>query len=63
MKPVVLPVRIKQLDACFVILGANGVALAYVYFTEDESRRAIINGMTKDQARAVAQSIARGLSG
>ena len=41
---------------------ANGVALGYPYFEEDQSRRALVNRLSGADAKAGAQTIARALT-
>ena len=46
----------------FAVEDANGVALAYVYFEDDPSRRGLVNRLSGADAKAVAQTIARALT-
>ena len=57
--PYRLPLRISKAAETFVV--ANGVALAYVYFEDDPSRRGLVNRLAGSEAKAVAQTIARAL--
>ena len=56
-----MTIRITRTEKAFVIRDTNGVALAYVYFEADPSRRMIISGLTEDEALAVAKTCARAL--
>lgn len=60
--PYALPLRIRHAAESFVVEDANGVALAYVYFEEDPSRRGLVNRLSGADAKAVAQTIARALT-
>ena len=57
-----LPLRIRKTGESFAVEDANGVALAYVYFEDDPSRRGLVNRLSGDEAKAVAQTIARALT-
>jgi hypothetical protein len=39
--PYILPLRIRKSGESFAVEDANGVALAYVYFEDDPSRRGL----------------------
>jgi hypothetical protein len=46
----------------FVVKDGSGQALAYVYFEPDpnnESRRAVMNRLTREEARRIAVNIGR----
>lgn len=60
--PYALPLRIRNAAEAFVVEDAGGVALAYVYFEEDPSRRGLLNWLSGADAKAVAQTIARALT-
>ena len=58
--PYTLPLRIRRTGKSFVVEDANGVGLAYVYFEDDPSRRGLLSRLSCVDAKAVAQTIARG---
>jgi hypothetical protein len=60
--PYTLPLRIRKSGESFAVEDANGVALAYVYFEEDPSRRGLVNRLSGADAKVVAQTIARALT-
>ena len=49
----------RKSEACFIVRGANGQALAYVYFEEEPGRRAAAKLLTRDEARRIAANIAK----
>ncbi len=54
------PWRLVELAEAFRIEDASGFPVAYVYFCDDEERRAsMAERMTKDDARRIAVGIAR----
>ena len=56
------PWSVDELEESFAIKDANGQILAYVYFEpgpNSETRRAIMNRLTRDEARRVAANIAK----
>jgi hypothetical protein len=56
------PWYVDELEESFVIKDSSGQALAYVYFETDpnnESRRTIMNRLTREEARRIAASIGR----
>jgi hypothetical protein len=50
-----------HVDACFIVHGATGYALAYVYFEEERGRRAAAQSLTRETARCIIQPIEAGL--
>ena len=60
--PYALPLRIGKHDKSFIVEDAHGKALAYVYFEDEPTRRALVNRLTSADAKAVAQTIARALT-
>lgn len=59
------PYTLVEHDASFGISAHNGVTIAYVYFDagNDPVSRAVRKLMTKEQARAVVETIMRALEG
>jgi hypothetical protein len=47
-----------ELEEAFRIEDASGFAVAYVYFTDNEQRRASTQRMSKDEARRIAIGMA-----
>ena len=45
--------------ACFIVKGAHGQSLAYIYFDHEPGRRMAANLLTKDEARRLAVNIAK----
>ena len=43
----------------YIVRDANNFAVAYVYFESEPGRRAAANLMTKDEARKIANGIAK----
>jgi hypothetical protein len=54
-----LPLLIRKHDESFSIEDTNGVALAYVYSENDPSRRSLVSRLSAEDAKRVAQTIAR----
>ena len=46
----------------YIVADMNGVALAYVYFEDEPTRRALVKRLSGADAKAVAQAIARALT-
>ena len=63
LEPYTLPLRIRKSGEFFAIEDANGIALAYVCFEDAPTRRALVNRLSGADAKAVAQTIARALTG
>ena len=53
------PWRVEESTESFRIVDANGQALAYVYFEDEEGRRKVMNRLTRDEAQRIAVNIAR----
>ncbi len=56
-----LPLRIRKHDESFAVEDTNGIALAYVYFEDEPTRRALVKRLSDADAKAIAQAIARAL--
>ncbi|TLG71833.1 hypothetical protein [Methylocystis sp. B8] len=56
------PLRIRKSGESYIVEDANGIALAYVYFEDEPTRRALVNRLSDADAKAVAQTIARALT-
>ena len=57
--PIVLPLKVRSSAESFVIDDAAGRAVSYIYFEDELSRRTQTRRYSKDEARAIAQMIAR----
>ena len=57
-----MPLRIRKHDKSFAVEDANGVTLAFVYFEDEPTRRALVKRLSGADAKAVAQTIARALT-
>jgi HEPN domain-containing protein len=53
------PWSVEETDACFIVRDANGQALASVYFEDEPGRRAAAHLLTRDEARRIAEHVAR----
>jgi hypothetical protein len=53
------PWTVEDVDACFVVIDANGQALAHVYFEEEPERQSTAKLLTKAEARRIAVNIGR----
>ncbi|MBM3578206.1 MAG: hypothetical protein FJX40_11215 [Alphaproteobacteria bacterium] len=60
--PYALPLRIKKSGESFIVEDAHGKPLAYVYFEDEPTRRALVNRFSSANAKAIAQTIARSLT-
>jgi len=52
-------VRVEELEACFIVKNDAGQKLAFVYFEEEPGRRSAAKLLTKNEARRVAEIIAK----
>jgi hypothetical protein len=50
---------VKLGQDCYIGRDANGHALAYVYFEDEQGRRAVAYLLTRDEARRVAANVAK----
>ena len=53
------PWKTDDLVACFVVKDSIGQELAYIYYEEAPSRRAITKLLTRDEARWIALGIVK----
>ncbi len=54
--------RIKKRGESFVVQDDLGANLAYVYFEDEPTRRALVKRLSSADAKAVAQTVARALT-
>jgi hypothetical protein len=57
--PITLPLKIRISTESFAVDDAAGRTVSYVYFEDELSRRTQTRRYSKDEARAIAQMIAR----
>ncbi|MGO8738785.1 hypothetical protein [Rhodoblastus sp.] len=57
--PITLPLQIRLSTESFAIDDAAGRNVSYIYFENELSRRTQTRRFSKDEARAIAQMIAR----
>jgi hypothetical protein len=53
------PWSIEELDECFIVRDADGQALGYFYFDEEQQSPAIDRRLTRDDARRMAVNFAK----
>jgi hypothetical protein len=56
------PWSVEEHSECFAVTDANGQRLAFIYFEPDsrnETRRAAMNRLTRDEARRIAADFAK----
>jgi hypothetical protein len=58
---IVAPIRLRQLAEAFVIEDGDGIAIAYIYFEDDQTRRRQMNRLTKADAEEAAKIMAAAL--
>jgi hypothetical protein len=57
--PISLPLKIRSIAEAFAIEDAAGRVLSYTYFEDEPSSRTQTRRFSKDEAREIAQAIAR----
>jgi hypothetical protein len=53
------PWSVEETDACFIVKDGNRQALAFVYFEDKPGKRTAANLLTRDEARRIAENIAK----
>jgi hypothetical protein len=53
------PWSVEEADACFIVKDGNRQALAFVYFEDKPGRPTAANLLTRDEARRIAENIAK----
>ena len=53
------PWSVEGTGACLIVRDANGQALAYVNFEEEEGQRTAAKPLTRDEARHIANEIVK----
>jgi len=53
------PWRVERTEGGYRVTDATGVLLAYVYARDDEWSANVVKGLTFDEARRIADAIAR----
>jgi hypothetical protein len=53
------PWSVDEHDDCFIVRDANGQALAHIYFEDEDSRRTILDRLTRRKARRIAANVAK----
>jgi hypothetical protein len=56
------PCRVVELDTAFRVNDATGRAVSYVYFASGARLSAVPDLWSRDEARAIAERIARGFT-
>ncbi len=55
---IVPPIRLRQLAEAFIIEDSDGIAIAYVYFEDDQVRRSLTKRLSKADAKDFAKTMA-----
>jgi hypothetical protein len=50
---------VEEHEESFIVIDAFKQALAYIYFEDNDSRRAVMNRLTRDEARRIAANVAK----
>jgi hypothetical protein len=53
------PWSIDEHEDCFIVRDAKGQALAQIYFEDEDSRRKILDRLTRDEARRITAKVAK----
>jgi hypothetical protein len=53
------PWSVDEQEECFVVRDSNGQALAHIYFEDEDSRRAILDRLTRSKARRITAKVAK----
>jgi hypothetical protein len=53
------PWFVNEHDDCFIVRDADGQPLAHIYFEDEDSRRAILDRLTRGKARRIAANVAK----
>jgi hypothetical protein len=53
------PWQVEDLTGCFVVKAESGQELAYIYYEDDATRRAITRVLSREEARRLATSITK----
>jgi hypothetical protein len=57
--PITLPLKIRRSDESFSVEDATGRSVSFIQFDDEPSRRAQTRRFSQDEAREIAQMIAR----
>lgn len=57
--PITLPLKIRRSDDSFSVEDATGRSVSFIQFDDEPSRRAQTRRFSQDEAREIAQMIAR----
>jgi hypothetical protein len=59
MRRLPLPWVVEELDECFIVKTASGLTISHHYFEDEDTRRVVMNRLTRDEARRVAANVAK----